>query len=325
MARGDQLARQWRIINTLIYSKWGKTASELADKLDAGHRTVYRDLEALEKAGFPIYNERIEGRHVWKMEEAFKNQIPIPFAFTELMALYFSGDMLKALHNTVFYESLDSLAKKIKTVLPAKLHKSLENKRKAFSVQKKHYKDYGSFKEIIDKAMNAAQDHKRVKIVYQALGTKIETRRTVDPYRLWFANETFYLVGYCHLRQEIRFFVLHRIKSLTLTDEEFAIPEDFDFDAMIRGSFGVIRGKPETVRILFEKEVAGYIQERIWHNSQRLHPQADGSLIFEADIAINKEIRSWILNWGGNAKVLHPGHLAREIQNEISKMADLYH
>ena len=47
-----------------------------------------------------------------------KHQIPIPFNITELMALYFSSDMLKMLKNTLFYDSLESLFKKIKATLP---------------------------------------------------------------------------------------------------------------------------------------------------------------------------------------------------------------
>jgi predicted DNA-binding transcriptional regulator YafY len=51
MARGDQLGRQWKIIQTLITSKNGKSASELAEGLDCHPRTVYRDLQALQVAG----------------------------------------------------------------------------------------------------------------------------------------------------------------------------------------------------------------------------------------------------------------------------------
>ncbi len=324
MPRGDQLARQWKIIQTIVSSKKGKTATELATELEANPRTVYRDLQALQTAGFPIYTERVGDKNCWTLLDAIKNQIPVPFAFTELMALYFSTDMLKALHNTIFYENLDSLAKKIKTILPPESHRFLENARKTFSVQKKHYKDYGGFKEIINKASDAALKQKCVTLVYCSMPEKKETRRTVDPYRIWFFNETFYLIGYCHLRKELRSFVLDRVKSLTVTDEEFVIPEDFDFDALMKGSFGVITGPTESVRIQFEKEVAGYIEEKVWHSSQRINRASDGAIIFEADVAINEEFKNWILNWGSNAMVLAPASLVAEIQAEIAKMANRY-
>ena len=118
MARGDQLARQWKIIQTLISSKMGKSAADLAEDLECHPRTVYRDLEALQIAGFPIYTERVDGKNLWSLLDTVKHQIPIPFSLPELMALYFSSDMMKVFQGTVFYDSLESLFQKVKTTLP---------------------------------------------------------------------------------------------------------------------------------------------------------------------------------------------------------------
>jgi len=57
MARGDQLGRQSKIIQTLISSRAGKSASELAEGFDCHPRTVYRDLEA----GFSEMENRFFG------------------------------------------------------------------------------------------------------------------------------------------------------------------------------------------------------------------------------------------------------------------------
>ena len=43
MPRGDQLARQWKIIQTLIRSRLGKSAAELAADIECHPRTLYRD------------------------------------------------------------------------------------------------------------------------------------------------------------------------------------------------------------------------------------------------------------------------------------------
>jgi Fe2+ or Zn2+ uptake regulation protein len=61
MGCGDQLARQRRIIQTLISSKHGKTVADLVKEENCHPRTIYRDLEALQEAGFPIYQERRDG------------------------------------------------------------------------------------------------------------------------------------------------------------------------------------------------------------------------------------------------------------------------
>ena len=55
---------------------------ELAKDLGCHPRTVYRDLEALQAAGFPIYTERVEGKNVWSLLDVVKHQIPIPFSFS---------------------------------------------------------------------------------------------------------------------------------------------------------------------------------------------------------------------------------------------------
>jgi predicted DNA-binding transcriptional regulator YafY len=67
MARGGQLGRQWKIIQTLISSKIGKSAADLAQDLERNPRTIYRDLEALQVVGFPIYTDSVEGKILWSL------------------------------------------------------------------------------------------------------------------------------------------------------------------------------------------------------------------------------------------------------------------
>jgi predicted DNA-binding transcriptional regulator YafY len=58
--RGDQLARQWRIIRGIEASSSGLTVAEIAKREETGLRSIYRDLEALQSAGFPLYTERVD-------------------------------------------------------------------------------------------------------------------------------------------------------------------------------------------------------------------------------------------------------------------------
>ena len=89
MASGDQLARQWRIIQTVVSSKHGKTVADLVKEENCHPRTVYCDLEALQEAGFPIYSERVYGKGLWSVVDVYKHKMPVPFTLTELMALHF--------------------------------------------------------------------------------------------------------------------------------------------------------------------------------------------------------------------------------------------
>jgi len=81
-------------------------------------------------------------------------------------------------------------------------------------------------------------------------------------------NSTFYLIGHCHMRNDVRIFTLDRIKMLHQTKKTFDMPEDFSFEDFVNPSFGVFQGAPTKVRIWFSAEAAGYVRENIWHQSR---------------------------------------------------------
>ena len=62
--------------------------------------------------------------------------------------------------------------------------------------------------------------------------------------------------------------------------------------------------------------MAGYIKEKIWHESQKLETQEDCSVIFEAEVAGTDEIKFWIMSWRSHALVLEPESLRSEIKAE---------
>jgi predicted DNA-binding transcriptional regulator YafY len=318
MARGDQLARQWKIIQSLISSRQGKSVPAMAEALGCHRRTVYRDLEALQAAGFPVYTNRVDGRNHWSLLDTARNNIPIPFSLPELMALYFSRGMVKVLKDTVFYDSLESLFDKIKTTLPAEYIQYLGQIEDSLEVSAKPYKQYGRILETIEQVSQAAIQKQQIEITYYTMSRKSHTRRQVAPYKIWFFDGSFYLVANCGLREDIRIFALDRIKELEITGETFETPEDFNIDEFMRSSFGVFHGKPVRVRVWFAADIAEYIGEKVWHGSQRLEPQPDGSVIFEVEVAGTEEIKYWVLKWGAKARVLAPDSLAEDIQREAA-------
>ena len=324
MARGDQLGRQWKIIQTLLSSVKGKSAPEIAEELGCHPRTVYRDLEALQIAGFPLYTKRDSHKSIWSLLDTAKRHIPIPLSLTELMALYFSRDMMKFLKNTVFYDSLESLFQKIKTTLPPEYITYLNRIEKSLEVGAKPYKPYGAHREIIDRVNEAVVQRRHIEIDYYSMSRKKASRRMIAPYKIWFFDGTFYVIGYCRLRKGVRIFALDRIKKLVETDETFEIPESFDFEAFMKSSFGVFQGAPVTVIVRFAADIAGYISEKIWHESQTIESQVDGSIIFTAEVAGTDEIKFWIMNWGSKAEVIAPETLRNEIRSEAEAMITHY-
>jgi predicted DNA-binding transcriptional regulator YafY len=232
--------------------------------------------------------------------------------------------MLKAFKGTAFHDSLESLSQKIKATLPPESMKYLKSVEQTLQVGIKPYKDYARFREIINRLNEAALQKKIIEMVYYTMSRRKEGKRKVDPYRIWFFNGTFYMIGYCHQRRGIRIFAVDRIKMLHQTKESFEIPEDFDFEEFMRPSFGVFQGKGVKVRIWFAPDAAGYIKEKIWHDTQQIISQKDGSILFEADVAGTQEIKFWVMGWGSNALVLEPIELRNQILAESLAMVERY-
>ena len=324
MARGDQLGRQWQIIQLLVSARRGWSAADLARELEVNPRTVYRDLEALQVAGFPLYTEKVEGKNLWSVLDTVKHQVPVPFSLPELMALYFGRDMLRVFQGTVFHDALDSLFHKVRTTLPPESVNYLERVEQTLHVGLKPYKDYARFREMIQRAEEAAREQRTLEIVYYTMSRRREGRRRVDPYRIWFFNGTFYLIGHCHQRCEVRIFALDRIRMLSVSKERFEVPEDFDLEAFLRPSLGVFQGEPVRVRIRFAPEAAGYIREKVWHESQEITPEEDGSVVFEAEVAGLEEVRFWVLGWGSLAEVLEPEALREAVRAEARALVERY-
>ncbi len=324
MARGDQLSRQWRIIQALMSAGRGKTASELALELDCHSRTVYRDLEALQMAGFPLFTQTREGKACWTITESGRRQMPIPLDLTELMALYFSRNMLKVLRGTALYDSLVRFFDKVKATLPPAYIEYLSKVEESLAVGVKTFKSSPQLQETLARVSHAARERRLIEIDYYTMNRRELTHRRVAPYKLWFYDETFYLIGYCDLRRAVRVFAVDRIAAVAVLDEAFTAPADFDADAFMRRSFGVFQGDPVTVRVRFSPEAAGYVREKIWHPSQTLTPLEDGGLLFSAEVAGIEEIERWVLKWGADATVLEPPALRRAVLAQARSMLANY-
>ena len=121
MPRNEQVTRQWHLLR-LLESSRGITLDDITDRLPTDYlrhpRTVRRDLEALEAAGFPILNERRDGRVRWRLMDGFRHVPALSFSPTELMALVMSRALLKPLAGTQIQAALESAMTKASGLLP---------------------------------------------------------------------------------------------------------------------------------------------------------------------------------------------------------------
>ena len=317
--RGDQLIRQWQIVS-LLSGRFGLSLDQLKSELGVTKRTIQRDIGVLETAGFPVVSEARDGTVFWRLLDSTKERAEFSFSLAELMALYFSRDLLQVLHGSPMHDALTTALQKIGAKLPASGHDLLRRLKELTTVSVTGWKDYTKSSETIKALNRAIRQRLTVHISHKPLKAPEARTRTVDPYRLWYAGGGLYLVGYDHAKGAVRTFAVERIINITSTNQRFTVRDDFDFEAFQRTAFPVHGGEPQLVRIRFSPDQAPYIMERHWHDSQKFCPQDDGSLIMELQIGSLWEVKRWLLGWGVDAEVITPIELRKAIKDDCSEL-----
>jgi predicted DNA-binding transcriptional regulator YafY len=322
--RGDQLARQWRLIQRLANSRFGVSLDDLAGELECVKRTVYRDLDALMFAGFPVLSEKRDGRVFYRFLDGFRMG-GSPFTPDEILALAFGEDLLRTLEGTVFHDSIRSALAKIRAGLSPQLAEYLERLHESFRVLPGPHKSYSRFRDTIRVLNDAVLAKRTVRIRYRTGSSGAVRRRDLDPYRVWYRSGALYAIGHDHLSGELRTFAIDRIREIEPTGRRFEVPASFDFDALLASAFGVI-SDPDTqkVRVRFEPGWAAWVAERTWHPSQRVEPRPGGALELAMQVAGLAEVKSWVLSFGAGAHVLEPDALRREVEQELAKALRAY-
>jgi predicted DNA-binding transcriptional regulator YafY len=150
------------------------------------------------------------------------------------MTLYFSLNPIRIFKDTSFYNLLQAFSQKIKTTLSPESLAYMDRVEQTLHIGFKPHKDFQRFREIIKQINHAALNHRTIDMIYKTMSRGgEENRRKVDPYKVMFFDSTFYLIGLCHLRSEVRMFVLDGIKMMNITDETFEVPRDFDLETPI--------------------------------------------------------------------------------------------
>jgi len=321
--RGDQLTRQWRIVS-LLSGRLGLSLDQLKAELGVTKRTIQRDIDVLESAGFPVVSEARDGSVYWRLLDSTKERAEFSFSLAELMALYFSRDLLQVLHGSPMQDALTTALQKIGAKLPASGHDLLRRLKELTAVSVTGWKDYTKSSQTI-KALNRAIRHRlTVHISHKRLKASETRTRTVDPYRLWYAGGGLYLVAYDHAKGAIRTFAVERIINIATTNQRFTVRDDFNFEAFTRTAFPVHGGEPQLVRIRFSPDQAPYILERHWHDSQKFLPQEDGGVIMELQVGNLWEVKRWLSGWGQEAEALLPADLRRDMARTASEMSSVY-
>ncbi len=290
MPRYQQVVRQWRLLRRLERAPDGVKPATIADEAGTSQRNVYRDLDALQGAGFPIYND--DGR--WFLTDTFRARGGVPLKLSEVLALRCARSALEALAETPLYDGFDDLVVKLDALLTPETKDFARQMDALFVGDRFGRPEYGAQSAELEVLRAAAADGHSVELRYRAQSGAV-TERRVDPYHCWFQRGVLYLVGWCHLRGEVRMFSMARVESLKASEERFEVDAGFDFESFRRARF--------------RPEAATYVRERTWHPSQQVKELEGGAVELVLETSGMTELAAWVLSFGPRSRVVEPEEL----------------
>lgn len=325
MNHDSPLVRQWILLKTLASRRYGATVQEMAQELNVHEKTIRRDLEAFQTAGFPLEETVGErGRKNWRLAPG-GNLPELNFAFDEALALYLSRRLMEPLAGTLLWDAAQSAFKKIRACLGKPALDYLEKMAGNLHHRVVGSSDYSAKGDLIDQLLQAIEDRRQTYIAYQSLQATEPAGTTVYPLGMAFYRGSLYLVAHAPEHEQVRHYKVDRISEVEITGLPFNRPDDFDLQQHLAGSFGVYHGNDAiTIRVRFAPPVVRYVEEQRWHDSQQLQRQRDGSLLAEFQLSNLTEIKSWLLSFGRHAQVLEPAALIEELRAEHLAAARVY-
>lgn len=338
MVRGEQVLRQWNLLRTLQTRGEGIPLRQLADDFEVSERTIQRDFELLQAIGFPVQHEEDDfGKRYWRMPHDFFRTGPLVLGLTEAVSLHLAEHFFAPLAGTHFADGLRSALEKIRSIIPAKALAYFGDLDETLYVRMSAVTDYAAHADKIRLLTEAAHLSRSVELTYSAIwrGDSYTTR--CDPYGIVCYDGDLFLVGHSHRAEDVRIFKVPRILAVAASPETFERPKDFRLDDRFRSSFGIFQpsGAPVEVAVAFRGPVASLVEERVWHESQRLQwipgeetlfERAPESEVLLATFRLGDlvEFKRWLKGWGDLAEVLRPDWLRKEMRAELTAAADRY-
>jgi proteasome accessory factor B len=299
-------------------------AKTIASELEVCPRTIHRDIEFIrDHLQAPLAFDPVRNGYFYE-DPSF--ELPLwKLTEGELLAIFVAERVLQQYRGTPWAAQLARAFDKITACLGDRVTINLAHLGRAHSFR---VTAPGTLDPLhLAELERAIQHHQSVRLVYWSASSDEETNRLVDPYHLASIDGQWYLIAHCHLRDEVRMFVPGRIRDLTATDATFREPADFQIDAFLAHSFGVIRGSGDEshhVRLRFTGDAVRYVRERTWHASQALELQDDGALVLTMTLSHLREIERWAMSWGADCEVLGPIELREQVRQSLARSLGSY-
>lgn len=203
-----------------------RTTAELATKLGVSRRTIRRDLGRLIELEYPVQTQ--VGRHGGVSLPAGTSLPAVRFTDDELVALVIGLKSAAATGDGVLEGAAARALTRLEAVLTPVVRQRVRALQVAVSQPGADVRNpVPAPSQHVIALAEACSRGERVQISYRGGNHGQVTERRIDPYGLARLGP-WYVVAYCHLRNDLRTFRIDRIRSIGATSERFAPPERFD-------------------------------------------------------------------------------------------------
>ncbi|GAB6120591.1 helix-turn-helix transcriptional regulator [Dysgonomonas termitidis] len=168
--------------------------------------------------------------------------------------------------------------------------------------------------------IEAMRDSLSLEVTYQNFWSDSSYTFEIEPYCIKVFKQRWYVMAYSSYKEQILIYALDRIKNISITNNPFRLPEDFDGELFFADSFGIIADDEipaETVKIKVYKKQDCYIRTLPLHHSQKEEENTPEYTIFSYYIKPTYDFRQELLSHGADIEVLAPEWFREEISGII--------
>ena len=160
-------------------------------------------------------------------------------------------------------------------------------------------------------------DRAGCRIKYLRPDERQPTERRIDPYQLAFAGGNWFVIGFCHRRDDFRVFRFDRILEATVTDEAFEIRPDFEPASLIDGGRVFIATQTVPVTVRYGPGIEAWIREK-----GPVREADGGGVLVDFEVADPAWIVRHVLQYGSDAELVEPEELRKLVLESVRRQVD---
>ena len=303
-----QINRLFEIIYILMNKK-SVTAEELAERFEVSRRTIYRDIDILCQSGIPIYTNKGQGGGICLLETYVLNK--------SVLTDQEQTDILAAL------QGLKATVPSDQAHILSKLNSLFGNKSSDwievdFSNWSSRDEDKLKFHQIKDSILS----HRVIQFLYHSSYGQ-ETSRSIEPYKLIFKGQAWYLFGFCKEKQDFRYFKISRIKKLFITEEEFN-PRPSASAKETDNTMSLHTSNPPLQELLLKINSAMAYRVYDEFPSSAITLDADGNFLIRTEIPVDGWFYGYLMSYEDQLELLEPLEIRNELIKKYKKVFEKY-